>query len=293
MSNYLDETEGICSEKQRNLEKYFESLRLPEGQWLSQEALGLTDDDIRQYQMQKEQEVSMKPGQKRDTVIKEIVKPLLKAAGYRCKGNNWWKELDDGLLFIHLKSSQFNCGPTGCSFEFDISATKTDEIVDKPENQWIYNQINDISQAAFLPYWGMLSPNMGVHNYQIDGYRNYLPADVPVEEIKEQIGQDFTEYLLPELEKVTNVEQWEQIRARKWEEFDGKEIRILRFYSSMHSLCCSESNLPHAVRVKEDLKLTAEDIFSHLEWYEKIRENSSFPQTDAKEFMRRVMTAAE
>lgn len=56
---------------------------------------------------------------------------------------------------------------------------------------------------------------------------------------------------------------------------------------------CSESNLPHAVRVKEDLKLTAEDIFSHLEWYEKIRENSSFPQTDAKEFMRRVMTDAE
>lgn len=283
----------IITQKQYELERYFESLRLPEGQWLSLEALGLTDDDIRQYQMQKEQEVSMKPGQKRDVVVKEIVKPLLKAAGYRCKGNNWWKELDDGLLFIHLKSSQFNCGPTGCSFEFDISATKTDEIVDKPENQWIYNQTNDISQAAFLPYWGMLSPNMGVHNYQIDGYKNYLPADVPVEEIKEQIRQDFTEYLLPELEKVTNVEQWEQIRTRKWEEFDGKEIRILRFYSSMHSLCCSESNLSHAVRVKEDLKLTAEDIFSHLDWYGKIRENSSFPQTDAKEFMRRVAAAAE
>lgn len=46
----------------------------------------------------KEKKISMKPNEKRDMVVKEILKPMFKNAGFKCKGMNWWKELEDGYL---------------------------------------------------------------------------------------------------------------------------------------------------------------------------------------------------
>ena len=111
-------------------------------------------------------------------------------------------ELDISDEDIENYRQEINDIYTGVSFRFHISAVKKDEIRDKLSNQWIYNQTCDLRQFAFLPYCGMLSPYYSGDMYTIDGYKNYLPSDAPVEEICRQIGVDFEKYILPEHCKV-------------------------------------------------------------------------------------------
>lgn len=164
--------------------------------------LDISDEDIENYRQEMESRLSMRPTEKRDIVVKQVIKPLLKKHGFSTSGMDWRREIEDGYVIIHMMNSQFNGISTGVSFRFHISAVKKDEIRDKLSNQWIYNQTCDLRQFAFLPYCGMLSPYYSGDMYTIDGYKNYLPSDTPVEEICGQIGVDFEKYILPELCKV-------------------------------------------------------------------------------------------
>lgn len=272
--------------KKERLEYYFNCFSLPKHQWIDREALGLSEADTREFQSQKEKEVSMKPTKKRDIVIKEVVSPLMKKSGFKKSGNEWWKELEDSYLFVYLKNSRFNSMPTGATFSFQISVSGKDEIRDKISNQWMYNQMSDMSQSVFLPYCGYLSPNMSALGYQIDGYRCYLPMDVPLEQICEQIRRDFTEFLLPELSKLQRKEDWEKLYEEKKNRWEELEVRLLRYYSIAHDLSCSTSNLPHLIRAQKNLVLTEEEILSHMEWLPMIAEYSSHPYLDAEPLIR-------
>ena len=132
----------------------------------------MTETELWNYQKQKEKEVSMPPGKKRDLVIKAVVKPLLKEAGFRTKRTDWWKELSDGWLFVHLHNSINNCSVTGCAFRFHFSASKADDMKDELSRQWIRNQGTDLLQRDFLPCAGLLTPFHRADMYQIDGYQN-------------------------------------------------------------------------------------------------------------------------
>lgn len=275
--------------KEERLEYYFNCLRFPERQWPGSEALGLSESDIRGFQLKKEKEVSMKPTQKRDIVIREVVKPLMKEAGFRKSGNEWWKELEDSYLFVYLKNSRFNGMLTGASFSFQISLSGKEEIKDKISNQWIYNQLSSISQSVFLPYCGYLSPNMDALGYRIDGYRYFLPTDVPLEEICEQIRRDFAEFLLPELSRLQRKEDWIALCEEKKSCFETLELRLLRYYSMAHTMSCSKSNLPGLIRAQKELSLTEEDILSHMEWLPVIAEYSSHPYLEAEPFIRMAL----
>ena len=41
----------------------------------------------------------MKAVEKRNLLVKELLAPMLKEAGFHKKGMNWWKELEDGYEF--------------------------------------------------------------------------------------------------------------------------------------------------------------------------------------------------
>ena len=139
--------------------------------------------------MLSEKDISMRSSEKRDLVVKEVIKPLMKKAGFKCKRTDWWKELEDGFLFVHMKNSQFSGATTGIHFCFQFSASYKDELRDKVEKQWLYNQMSCMEEALFLPYCGYLAPNRTASGYRIDGYKNYLPTDVSVEEIMTQIRE--------------------------------------------------------------------------------------------------------
>lgn len=230
----------------------------------------------------------MKAVQKRDLLVKDVLKPMLKAAGFKSKRMSWWKELEDGYLFLYMKNSQFNCEMTGCSFCFQFSVSAKEEIRDKIENQWIYNQMNCIEEKAFLPHLGYLSPNRSMLGYKIDGYRNYQPTDVPAEEILAQIKNDFETYIMPHIMQIQNVKGFEELKVKVRENFGTKEDRLLRYYSLMHMSGCSDSNLQRAVQLQKEFDLTAEDIRSHYDWLEIIEQNSEFPMR-AKPFIEKAL----
>lgn len=239
--------------------------------------------------MLSEKDVSMKSCEKRELVVKEVVKPLMKKAGFKCKRTEWWKELEDGFLFVHMKNSQFSGATTGICFSFQFSASYKDELRDKVEKQWLYNQMSCIEEELFLPYCGYLAPNRTTSGYRIDGYKNYLPTDVSVEEIMTQIQEDFKIYIMPEIEAVKNVDDFKLLMTNKKKRFHEKEIRILRFYSAMHQICCTDSNLELAMRSFDQFELTNEDIRSHYEWLSVIARNSSLPHLDARPFIEKVL----
>lgn len=231
----------------------------------------------------------MKAVEKRDLLVKELIKPLLKAAGFKTKKTTWWKELEDGYLFVYMKNSHFNSQETGCNFCFQFSASYKEDICDKIEKQWIYNQLDCVEEQAFLPYGGYLSPNRDGLGYRIDGYRNYQLLDIPIEDIFSQIKKDFEIHILPYVTQINKVKDFTDLKEALQKKDKTKENRILNFYSLMHMLCCHEGNLQPAMQIYRERELTAEDIRSHYEWLDIIAHNSAFPDMNAKEFIEKVL----
>ncbi len=231
----------------------------------------------------------MKATEKRDLLVKEVLKPMLKEAGFKTKRMLWWKELEDGYLFIYMKNSRFNSEETGCSFCFQFSASKKEDIRDKLKNQWIYNQFESIEERDFLPHSGSLSPNRNSW-YKIDGYRRGQPKDVPVEEIMEQVKGDFETYIMPYIMQIEKVQDFEELKDELKKNFGSKEDMLIKYYTLAHSWSCSDSNLPYAVQMQKDLALTAEDIRSRYDLLDIIAQNSDFPDLDAKAFIEKVLS---
>lgn len=79
-----------------------------------QEELGVSDDDVREIQEKREKERSLKPVEKRNEVVKKVIKPLLKKHGFSVSGIDWRRSLeDDSYLMIHMLNSRFN-GTAAC-----------------------------------------------------------------------------------------------------------------------------------------------------------------------------------
>lgn len=273
--------------KEERLDCYFKLLELPDNQQppSAKEALGLTENDVYEYQARKEKEVSMKPTQKRDLAVRQVVRPLLKAAGFKGIRTDWWKELEDCWLFIHLKNSRFNSCVTGVNFSFQISVTKKEELRGELTEQWISNQGSDLDQFSFLPYCGYFAPYRSGNMYKLDGYRNYLPQDEPVDAILAQLREDFEEYILPRLSSLRTAEDWAALQAEAREREQEKEVRLLRYYHIACLLSCAVSNRPRLIAFQKEQELSPEDIVSHFDWLETIAQHSSHPAGRAKAYI--------
>ncbi len=258
-----------------------------------QKKLGVSDSDVRELQEKREKELSLKPVEKRNEVVKKIIKPLLKKHGFSTSGTDWRRRLeDDSYLIIHMLSSRFNGTATGASFRFHISVSKKEEIRGRLSDQWMYNQGQDLLHADFLPYMGMLSPYYSGGEYKIDGYKNYLPVDTPLEGIFRQMEEDFGTYILPELDKVRCYDDFPKLWEEKRKRQNEKEICLLRYYY-MAQWCAKEQTgrgFQELVEYRKKQGLKKADILLHIDWLDVCRKNSDFPALDAREF---ALKAAE
>ena len=73
-----------------------------------EEEMGVTDTDIEELRRKMERALSMRPTQKRDLVVKQVIKPLLKKHGFSTGGLDWRRKITDGYLIIHMMNSQFS-----------------------------------------------------------------------------------------------------------------------------------------------------------------------------------------
>lgn len=274
--------------KEERVLRYLDLASMPENLGVNtddfRQELGISDDDIEDYRAKRESELSMRPVEKRDIVVKQVIKPLLKKYGFSTAGSDWHREIDDFYIIIHMQNSQFNSIATGVCFRFHIFARKKDEIKVKLSNEWIYGSAHMLNQFDFLPYCGMLSPYYDSRGYKIDGYKNYLPSDTPVENICRQIGEDFGDYILPELDAVKAYEDFLELYTQKKKRYEEKDMRLLRYY---HAAQMSALDLTDPYRflaeLGKELQLSAEDVAAHLEWLDICRETSRFTRVDAKE----------
>lgn len=277
--------------------RYFDLASMPENLFYNKDhlkrELDISDDDIESYRKKRENELSMKPVEKRNIVVKEIIKPLLKKFGFTTKGVDWFLETDDSYVIIHMQNLFSSIATEVCYFRFHISVSPKNKIKEKINNQWMYNQGYELKQFDFLPYCGMLSPYYAGDCYQIDGYKDYLPTDVPVEDICAQIGKDFGEYILPELSMVKSYEDFIDLRIKKLKQYEEKEIRLLKFYYAVsgpvrQNILNKNDACSFIEKNRKELELSYDDIVSHLEWLDICRKNSFFTKIDVKELVVKV-----
>lgn len=279
--------------KEERVVRYLELASMPENLLYDtshiMKELDVTLEDVAWLQAKRESELSMKPVEKRDIVVKQVIKPLLKKYGFSSSGIDWHREIDDSYIIIHMMNSKFNSTLTGVRFRFHISISKKEEIKEKLSNQWMYNYESELRHYDFLPYCGLLSPYNASDMYEIDGYKNYLPTDTPVEDICRQLEEDFGKYILPELYAINSYEDFFDMRTQKKKQYQKKEVRLLQFYYMAQALAVSLNEIGYRYSMlaerKKDLNLSKEDIMSHLEWLDVCRKNSDRPKVDAKEFV--------
>lgn len=217
--------------------------------------------------------------EKRNMVVKEVLTPVLKQAGFKKSGLSWWMELEDCYLIIRMRNCHFNRGDTGINFEFQLSASAKKDMKGKTKDQWIYNQLTSIEEYYFLPQFGFSNPfRKGLAGYTIDGNQNYKPLDMPVENIMKQIKLDFETYIVPELLKVHCLDDWNKLKAAKMNRREEKEIRLLLYFSQAHSLSCSPSNRPLLAEYQNSLHLSNDDIRKNMSLLEIIAGHSRRPE---------------
>ncbi len=276
-------------EKEERVMRYLDLASMPENLPYDTSAImkdmGLTKEDILSFQKKKEAECSLKPVEKRNLVVRQVIKPLLKEHGFSTAGLDWHREMEDSFLIIHMDNSRFNSILTGASFRFHISASRKKERKESLSRQWIYNQQCECSQFDFLPCWGMLSPYFSWGMYKIDGYKNFLPSDTPVEQICKDIGEDFGQFILPALSTVKSLDDFLALRARRLRHREDKEVRLLRYYYAAQS----GKKRGELAALQKELGLSPEDIVSHIQWLDRCRENSSFTKVDVKDTVRKAV----
>lgn len=285
--------ELLALPQEERIRYYLKNAAAPEGErdWRIEEAedLNLTEEQVLEFRMELAKSVSMLPTKKRDKVVKEVAKPLLKAEGFRTKGNDWWKEFEDFYLLVHLKNSMWNSSFLGVRFSFLYSACKKENLHGEVHKQWINNQSNSIEQQLFLPYAGFLEPFSDFRDYEIGGMSNYLPKDEPVEEIIQQIRKDFESYVLPRIRQVHTYEDMENLVRERKDFINSKEIRILRYLG----MAC---DIVGGMNYEKELKafgLTGADLREHLDWVDILDEKSGFPNRNSREKILSIISRVE
>ena len=287
--------EKIGSEKEHGMTKdeiireYYDYISIPEEIRYSHDRYmaehGITEEDTEAYRNKLIANLSYTPFEKRDIVVKELIKPLLKEHGFKTGGNTWCRKITDSLkVVIHMEGYRFSFAASGAIFQLIISLFESKEKL-KPQHG-----IGELSidSRYFLPYYGMKSPLYNVLGYRIDGYRDYLPIDIPIDEVKEYFRTDLEKYILPELLKIESREDYEKMYAKygsekRWSDLD---IRIAWFIQRVRSTFTSYradgKDYEDLVNYKKELKLTGKEILDNLDLADAMRCNQDFTKFDAK-----------
>ena len=199
--------------------------------------------------------------EKKNRIIKEIIKPLFQSAGYKVKGNMIFKECKDCSISIYLQSSTFNNEITGYVFWFNIGVTEQEET--ELSNDYIVE--DSINEAYFLPDLGSLHPYRNQLGYCIGGGMRPENINQEYEEIANRIQSDLNTYLLPKLNLVHTVHEWRELVEQLVSQRVSKRNSLIGFFEIACMLACSDSNMNQLSKLLEDAKLTKQDIKDNID----------------------------
>jgi hypothetical protein len=137
-----------------------------------------------------------KSGKEKQLVfVKDFLKPLLKAEGYKTAGNKWWKFHESFFNFIELQNFSWN-SKNSVDFCFNFTTGLTSDIknVSKPT---IHDGISHIRESYFKvkknDYW------KGANGYHIDDLTDS-------DKFNKQVIDDFRLLILPKFNSLTTEE---------------------------------------------------------------------------------------
>lgn len=224
--------------------------------------------------------------EKRGKIVKEVIKPIMKEAGYKCSGSTWYSQREACYVVVHMQNSIWNSDSTGIQFWFNIDALSISELDNINQvKKWI-NSFSMINEYVFLPKCGLLHEfRSGLSGYKIDGYRNYLHFDTDVEDLSNHIIKDFKQYILPKLQMVNTINEWEQLKDELQIKTHTKENSLLCYYSIANQLACSESNILQLKKISNEYKLTADEIRENIVMLKDIQRIAETVCNNAEEYI--------
>lgn len=217
--------------------------------------------------------------EKKDYLLKEVIKPQLKSAGYQMAGQNYYSVRDDCCLAIRIHSSRFNSAATGFCFWFKIKAFSKDASKKTLKSEF-FGEI--FTERELLPDCGYFHPYRTSLGYQIDGYENGSPRDMDLEDIEKRISDDLCQYILPQLETIKTFDDWERQKEEGIKKYNSQRIKLLRYFSGaqMQYLDFDERSFRALMLSRKAIGISPEEIKANQSLYEQLRASSESPSED-------------
>ncbi len=217
--------------------------------------------------------------EKKDYLLKEVIKPQLKSAGYQMAGQNYYSVRDDCCLAIRIHSSRFNSAATGFCFWFQIKAFSKDASKETLKGEFLGEVF---TERELLPDCGYFHPYRSPLGYQIDGYKNGSPQDMDLEDIKKRISDDLCQYILPQLEAIKTFDDWERQKEEGTKKFNTQRVKLLRYFSGaqMEYLDFDARSFCSLMLSRKAIEISAEEIKENKLLYEQVKAFSDSPAED-------------
>jgi len=130
-------------------------------------------------------------------IVKEYLKPRFKSLGYLTRGQNWWKDKGDFYVTVNLQNFSWN-SKDKVDFCFNTGITLK-VLVKDLKNPIATNNTISIREGFYLP------ENRKQYKYRNPtGYT--LTNEIDENKFLTQLIIDFEDYILPQLEKLTSIE---------------------------------------------------------------------------------------
>lgn len=223
--------------------------------------------------------------EKKVIIQKEIVASAFREAGYRTIGKTYYRVQGDCCMTVKMQSSQFNSAVTGYTFWFHIEAMPKETTREKLKDWNLYGS-SSIHESSLLPDCGYLHPYHNPLGYQIDGYKNYMPQDMDVEDIKKRIGSDLHEIILPQLDGIRSLDEWEK-RKTEWTQqvWNSQRMLLLRYFDSAQMCAVVPETVLRLKDTQRQFGLSSGTIREQEALYQEVRAYSSWPEDDKWEFI--------
>lgn len=230
----------------------------------------------------------MKEQEKKNRIIKEVIKPLLKNAGYKVCGNTCISEREECYVCIYIQNSKYNLEPVGYTFWLNIGIEEksqmTEEAIIKQHGAGEF-----INEAMFLPNHGLIHPYHNACGYTIGGTQNKKLIETDYDACKRRIINDFETCILKELKEIQSIKDWKDLNQRLFEKQYTKRNAVISFFSRIPLLACSEANIGKTVQEIQEGNLTKNEILEYTDLFNEVIKYADDYGTDARGFLMKVL----
>ncbi len=217
--------------------------------------------------------------EKKDYLLKEVIKPQFKNAGYQVAGINFYSMRDDCCLAVRIHSSQFNSASNGFGFWFKITTFPKDVSKEILKGEFLGEVF---TERELLPDCGYLHPYRDTRGYLFAPYKNGSPQDMDLEDIRKHINDDLCQYILPQLEAIKTFDDWERQKEEGTKKLHSQRVKLLSYFSSaqMQYLDYDERSFHSLAEWRKMFELSAGEIKENKLLYKQIKASSQNPAED-------------